>query len=70
MNISRKLSSLMKERGETNYRLAKEIGVSQSTIANWLVGTEPTGLALKAVANHFGCEIDDLAGDYDDSVRN
>lgn len=60
MNISAKLSSLMKERGETNYRLAKEIGVSQSTVANWLNGTMPNHLALKAIAGHYNCTVSDL----------
>ena len=60
MDIAEKLSLLMKEKGETNYRLAKELGVSQSTIANWLSGTKPSRLAEKAIAEHFGCTVEDL----------
>lgn len=61
MDISKNLSRLMKERGETNYRLAKELCVSKSTVANWLSGISPIGVSLKAIADHYGCTVADLA---------
>lgn len=45
----------MKEKGESNYRLAKEIGVSQTTVANWLSGkNEPIPSIRKLLDQHFG----------------
>ena len=47
----------MKERGESNYRLAKEIGVSQTTVKNWLDGkNEPIPSIRKLLDQHFGLE--------------
>lgn len=36
--LSENLARLQAERGETNYRLAKILGVHQSSIANWKSG--------------------------------
>lgn len=65
MSISKNLLRFMEERGESNYRLAKDLGVSQSTIANWLNGRKPTGIALKAIAAHYGCTVEDLLKEGD-----
>lgn len=44
----------MKERGETNYALAKAIGVSQSTVANWVSGaTEPMRVYVEVLNRHY-----------------
>ena len=61
MRFSETLATLMKERGESNYRLAKEIGVSQTTVANWLSGkNEPIPSIRKLLDKHFGLEdVDD-----------
>lgn len=47
------LSRLQEERGETNYRLAKSLGVHQTTIANWKSGEiKPHPKNIEAVAAH------------------
>lgn len=57
LRFSETLAALMKEKGETNYRLAKEIGVSQTTVKNWLDGkNEPIPSIRKLLDQHFGLE--------------
>ena len=57
------LSRLQAERGETNYRLAKEIGVHQSSIANWKSGIVPHPKHIRLLAEHFGVTVDELLSD-------
>lgn len=58
--FSENLSRLQAERGETNYRLAKEIGVHQSSIANWKSGIVPHPKHIRLLAEHFGVTVDEL----------
>ena len=59
--FSERLASLMKEHGETKYALAKELGLSQSTPANWLSGaSEPIRSHQKILAEHYGITVDEL----------
>ena len=61
MNFSELLVSMMDERGETAYRLAKELQVSQSTVANWTGGISiPQKLYVKEIAEHYGIERSEL----------
>ncbi len=65
MSFSNNLSRLQIERGETNYKIAKEIGVHQSSIANWKAGIMPHPRHIKLVADYFGVTVDDLLADDD-----
>lgn len=56
----KKMDQMQKERGESNYRLAKELGVHQTTIANWKSGTTPHPKHMKLLAEHFGVTLDEL----------
>lgn len=70
LGFPEKLRELMNERGETNYRLAKELSCSQSTIQNWLSGaTKPTKVMVGVVASHYGVPPDELLaeGNNDDA---
>lgn len=58
--FSKNLARLQAEQGITNYRLAKDIGVHQTTIQNWKTGTKPHPNHIQLVANYFGCTVDDL----------
>lgn len=62
MKFSELLVTLMDERGETAYRLAKEMQISQSTVASWTGGNRiPQKYHIKVLAEHFGinrAEID------------
>ena len=51
----------MKERGYSKYRVAKILGVSQSTVANWLSGkTEPYAKEWDRIAHALGMSPADL----------
>lgn len=60
MKFSDRLSKMMDERLETNYRLAKELGVHQTTVANWKRGVKPQLAHRGLLADHFGCTVDEL----------
>lgn len=60
MGFPEKLSQLQEERGETNYRIAKEIGVHQTSVSNWKKGVKPHPKHLQLLANHFGVSEDEL----------
>lgn len=56
-----KLQQMQTERFETNYALAKNIGVHQTTIKNWKDGKVTPQLEhLGLLASHFGCTVDEL----------
>lgn len=61
MAFSEKLRQLMDQNGISNYRLAKEINVSQSTVANWKNGVTPLPVYVQKVAEYFGISANDLA---------
>lgn len=66
MGFAENLARLQEERGETNYKIAKALGISQTTIANWKDGTsEPRTLYLNALADHFGCTVDELLAEQE-----
>ena len=57
------LKKLMKERGVTKYKIAKDFGISQSTVANWLTGTTPHVILQSRLAEYFGCSQTFLMGE-------
>lgn len=62
MNIAQNLSALMKTRNLSNSRLAREIGVHPSTVANWLQGKIVNPEKLEALCKYFDCSLDYLSG--------
>ena len=61
MNLQSKIRALMEERGWTVYRLAKESGVSWSTIRNMFDrNTEPTVPTVEALCNGLGITLEEL----------
>lgn len=59
--LSENLARLQAERGETNYRLAKAIGVHQSSIKNWKSGKiKPHPKNIKMIAQHYCVSEKDL----------
>lgn len=64
MDFQQKLEQLLIENNISKYRLAKNIGVSQSTIDNWVKGkTKPHFNYIKQIADYFSvtqeCLLDD-----------
>lgn len=64
--LSKNLARLQAERGETNYRLAKELGVHQTTIRNWKNGIRPHPVYLRLLAEHYETTVDELLSDHDE----
>ena len=65
MDISSSLNYLMEKRGITNYRLAKDIGCSPTSVANWRSGKEVTLEYISKIAEYFRVSVDHLLG-WDD----
>ncbi len=63
MSFPENLARLQAERGESGYRLAKEIDVSQQSIANWRKGIcIPHPKMQGKIAKHYGVSVDELMG--------
>ena len=61
MAISENICKLQDQRGESNYRLAKSIGVSQTSVASWRSGrTKPLNVYIEKLADHFGVSVEQL----------
>lgn len=58
MDVQKKIKEMMQERGWSNYRLAKEAGLSPSTVSNlFLRNNAPTFTTLAAISNAFGVSL-------------
>ena len=58
MDAQKRIKQLMKERDWTDYRLAKESGLSHSTVTNMFNrNNAPTLLTLEAVCKAFGITL-------------
>lgn len=58
METLEKLNQLLQERGWTEYRLAKECGLSESTIANiYRRNSVPSITTLEAICKSFGITL-------------
>ena len=61
MNLQGKIRDLMNERGWTVYRLAKESGVSWSTLRHMFErNTEPTMPTIEAICKGLGISLEAL----------
>lgn len=66
MNVNKRIEMLMEERKWTIYRLAKETGLSQSTLAHiFRNDSVPTIATLEIICNSFGISLSQFfAEDY------
>ena len=61
MSIATNLCRLQAERNETDYRLAKELGVKQTSVHNWRTGKfKPLRVYLEKIAEHYGVTVEEL----------
>ena len=66
MDINERLKNLLSERGWTEYRLAKNSGLSESTIINiFKRNTVPSIATLEAICNGFGITLSQFFADGD-----
>lgn len=67
MDANKRLQELLDERGWTYYRLAKNTGLSESTLANiFLRGTIPSLSTLEIICRGFGITLAQFFSDGDD----
>ena len=66
MDIHGRLRQLLEERGWTEYRLSKECGLSQSTLANiFRRNNMPSIITLETICNGFGITISQFFAEGD-----
>lgn len=66
MDVLERLRVLLDERGWTEYRLAKECGLSESTIANiFRRNRVPSITTLESICNGFGITLSQFFADGD-----
>jgi len=71
MGLKERFIQSQKEAGLSNYKLAKILGISKSTIANYQSGsTIPTGPYLNAIAKAFGINREWLATGKGEKIIN
>jgi len=58
--VYRQIQKLIKHKGITEYRLAKDIGIHQSTISKWKKGKGPSLETAYKVAAYFGVPVESL----------
>lgn len=64
MDTNERLQRMLKERGWTEYRLAKKCGLSQSTIANiYRRNTIPSIATLETICEGFGITLSQFFAD-------
>lgn len=67
MNVQKRIKNLMELRGWTDYRLAKEAGLSHSTVTNMFNRSNaPTLPTLEAVCRAFGITLSQFFEDFED----
>lgn len=60
MNFVQKLDYLMKIKGISNYRLAKDLNTKTSTVSGWLSGREPQRKYINSLCNYFNVSYEEL----------
>lgn len=66
MDVLERLRGLLDERGWTEYRLAKECGLSESTIANiFRRNSVPSITTLESICDGFGITLSQFFADGD-----
>lgn len=61
MSLAENLTRLQSEHGETNYRLAKAIDVTQTSVKSWKTGSRrPHPKHVKRIANHYDVTVEEL----------
>lgn len=60
MSFSENLIQMQEEHHETNYKLAKSLGVHATTIQNWRDGKKPLLEHAFRVATHYGKTLEEM----------
>ena len=66
-----KAKAIMNDLSMTQHELARSIGVSTSTVSNWMKGkAQPSSDVVSQMAEEFGCDADELTSDNPGVVIN
>ena len=69
MDILRRIKQLKDERGWSNYRLAKEAGISEGSLNNlFRLNHQPTTPTLEAICRGLGVSLSQFFADEGDAV--
>jgi transcriptional regulator with XRE-family HTH domain len=60
LSFSENLVKLQNEKGVSDYRLAKDLQLSPTTVSNWKGGAVPSIERAHAVASYFGKTVDEM----------
>lgn len=63
MALAENISRIQAERGVTNYRIARDIGVTQTSVKNWKSGITPHPKHLRRLAAYFSVTVEELLQD-------
>ncbi len=64
MSFTENFVELKKQKGLSNYQLAKSLDCSQTSIKSWLAGTIiPRDRGRQKIADYFGITLEELDGD-------
>lgn len=69
MDAQKRIKELMKERGWTDYQLAKEANLSHSTVTNMFNRNAPTLPTLEAVCRAFGITLAQFFAEGDEPEK-
>lgn len=71
VNFATHLASLLKTRGLTQKKFAREIEASEASVVKWLNGSVPLGPKLNRIAEYFGLHPDYLMNPlrYDQAIK-
>mgnify|MGYP001119264050 FL=1 len=68
MDVQKRIKDLMELRGWTDYQLAKEAGLSHSTVTNiFKRNNAPTIPTLEAICKAFGITLSQFFEDFEDN---
>ena len=69
MDVLERIAGLRDERGWSNYKLAKETGISQTTIGHMFTrNTQPSIATLESICNGFGITLSQFFSDENGMV--
>lgn len=70
MDKAKRIFDIMKERGLTAYRVAKDTGISTGNFSDWKSGkAKPSARALEKLSVYFNVSVDYLLGKTDNPAE-
>ena len=62
-DCTKRFREAVENSGKTRYRIAKDMGITQTQLSNWYLGKQtPKLISLIDLADYFNCSLDYLVG--------